>query len=65
MRKFSVLKRRLERLETAKRPKAPTAHVCIFDPVTREPVNGPIPESATTVLYLPDNGRGGVTYENE
>lgn len=60
---MKVLDKRLERLE-ARRPQLPMSHVVIYDVATKQPVNGPIPESATVQIWIPDNGRDALPVAN-
>lgn len=56
MRRPATLRKRIEQLR-ARIPAEPKHHVAIYDVATRQPLNGPIPESAKVVFYIPDNGR--------
>lgn len=56
MRKPATLRKRLEQLK-ARIPAEPTSWLVIYDVATRQPINGPIAESAKVVFYIPDNGR--------
>jgi hypothetical protein len=56
MRKFAAQRRRMARLE-AQRPQQPTNHVCIYDAGTGATLNGPVPDSAEVVIYIPHNFR--------
>jgi hypothetical protein len=48
-----------ERLRKQEQRHAPAVGwVVIYDPSTGQPLNGSIPATATTIIFLPDNGRG-------
>lgn len=60
MRSRSSRLSRLEKLEREAQQHRVIAasHVVIYDAASGEPINGPVPATATTVIYIPDNRRG-------
>lgn len=64
MRRPGTIKRRLAALKT-KRPAEPTSFVAIYRAGTDEVLNGPIPPSVHTTIWIPDNSRGDVIDGNE